>query len=316
MSDVKEPSYRSGLDPFAAGKALFWAGVIETLVLILVTILADRVLDVEDLVFEFVLTVIGYAVVIFVLLRAGRSKGLSPTEVFRLNRVKTPNPLLLVLLGAGIISAELLVVNGLDFLLKGRLGEWTSLFPSAEPEGSMALSVVLLVCIVPIVEEVVFRGFLSKAFSDWGPGWAVFFPGIVFALLHHPIGMIGAFLVALASGILVMKYDSVIPGIFVHAGCNLVATILGFVETAASPTVFAVLFVSVSAGCVLLVALFRSRFSWLWQDFKSYWSQFKERPGFWEKFKSLAKDWAWLLIFAILLLRVGWIIVVTIRTGL
>ena len=312
--DLGEPPPASTLDPFSAGRILIWAFLCETLVLILSYSLgAVMFADAEDWVLEIIFIVIGYVVVIYMLSRASVKRGLHPTEVFRLKKVEIKDAFSLVLLGAGLISVELLVINVLDFFLKGKIGQWAALFPSAELEGSLVPAAILLVVIVPLVEEMVFRGFLSKAFSGWGPGWAVVFPGIVFALFHHPVGMVGAFCIALICGIMALNYDSIIPGIFVHAGCNFMVVLIEFIMTFVSSSAsVAVLICITIAGSVSLIFL-RSKLADLWHDLKRYWLQFKEKPAFRENLGSLARNWAWMVIFAGLLVRIGQIVYVTVR---
>ena len=312
--DLGEPPPASTLDPFSAGRTLIWAFLCETLVLMLTYSLgAVMFADAEDWVLEIICIVIGYVVVIYMLSRASVKRGLHPTEVFRLKKVEIKDAFSLVLLGAGLISVELLVINVLDIFLKGKIGQWAALFPSTELEGSLVPAAILLVVIVPLVEEMVFRGFLSKAFSKWGPGWAVIFPGIVFALLHHPIGMVGAFCIASVCGILALKYDSIIPGIFVHAGSNLMVVLIQSIMDFVSPSVSGVVFLCMTIGGSLSLIFLRSKLAGLWHDFKVYWFQFKEKPAFGKNLGSLARDWTWIVIFAGLLATVGLIVYATIR---
>lgn len=314
MYDLGEPPPASTLDPFSAGRALIRAFVFETLASLLVFGFATLMFaNAEDWVLDIISIVIGYVVVIYVLSRESRKKGLHPAEAFRLKKVAIKDPFFLILLGAGIISAEILVITGLDFFLKGKIGQWADLFPTVGPEGPLVFLGILLVVVVPFVEEIVFRGFLSKAFSKWGPGWAVIFPGIVFALLHHPIGMVGAFCIASVCGILTLKYDSIIPGIFVHAGSNLMVVLTESIMDFVSPSVSGVVLLCVTIGGSLSLIFLRSKLVALWHDFKVYWFQFKEKPAFGKNLGSLARDWAWIVIFAGLLATVGLIVYVTVR---
>lgn len=313
------------LDPFDAGKAHFWGTVLGEIVSIVIGVviiwfsMTPNISEISEespvlLFVDFVAVAISYIVMIIVLTSAGKKKGLSFGETFRLKKVdlEASHILLLVVLGIAIIYVEALVFAGIDLLLKGKLLEWaTAVVPS--PGELSVLVVVRMVLIVPIVEEMVFRGFFLNAFSDWGQEWAVIFLAIFFALLHNPLAMIGAFVIAVVSGILAVKYDSIVPGILIHVGANLAGAGLPYVEVISSRSVYLIVVSVVIVGTIATLFFSRSEVSLLWQDFKLFWSQFRQDPEGWQKFKSLAKHWAWLLEFISIGLTWASIVVGTIK---
>jgi len=304
------------LSPFDAGKSYFWSTVLGGIASIIWFSMTPYISGISEgsPVISFVAVTISYIVMIIILTSAGKKKGFSFGETFRLKKVdlEASHILLLVVLGAAICCVEALVFTGIDLLLKGKLSEWVmAILPW--PGETSVLDVVLAVLIAPIVEEMVFRGFFLNAFSDWGQEWAVIFLAIFFALLHNPVAMIGAFVMAVVSGILAVKYDSVVPGILIHVGGNLVAGGLPYVQVISSRTVYLIVVCVVIVGPIATLFFSRSEVSLLWQDFKLFWSQFRQDPEGWQKFKSLAKHWAWLLLFISIGLTLALIVVRTVK---
>jgi membrane protease YdiL (CAAX protease family) len=312
MKEAENLDLDPPLDPFDAGKAYFWSHVLAPIAGFLCFALALGIFKISEektvvLLFVYIFFVVSYAVMLIVLANAGKKRGIPTAEAFRLKRVdlEASQVLLLILVGAAVVSVEMLAIGGVDRLLKGNLSEWRAISPPPTSEFSaltvlsaMRAMAVVSVVIVPIVEEMVFRGFLLNAFSGWGQEWAVIFLGILFALGHgRPFPIVGAFVIAVVSGIFAVKYDSIVPGILIHAGGNLVSAGLGYLEAACTPTVSSVCFLVVTIGSITALFLCRSKVSWIWQEFKLFWSRFRQTPDGWDRFKSLGKHWAWFLIF-------------------
>jgi len=104
-------------------------------------------------------------------------------------------------------------------------------FEAASPlvKGLLFPGVVLL---APIAEELLFRGALLRALQRrWSPGMAVFVSALVFAVIHlvdpDTYYYLPAFLLlGLVSGWRAVVSGSLTQSIFLHAGFNLVASIL------------------------------------------------------------------------------------------
>lgn len=89
------------------------------------------------------------------------------------------------------------------------------------PEGWLSL-VVLMGIIVPIVEEVAFRGFLQRRMSERvSPTTAVVVTAFLFTLIHFNIwGMVSLFVGGLALGYVAYSAGTVWASIVLHGGWN------------------------------------------------------------------------------------------------
>ncbi len=278
----------STLGPMDAGKALFWGTFLPPL--------AIRLFGVPEG-YARIVTVSGFPAVAICL---AWSKGLSLKTVFHVNRVRNPDYGYFAILGVGLVSFELLLMQGINWLLGGRLTEWLGLLPSHDMPDSLVGSILLIAVLVPIAEELLFRGFCVTAFSQWGFGWAVMFPSIIFALSHHPVKIAGAFVMAVLAAISLIHYQSVIPAVLMHAASNLFVRFFAEFHQLAESPLSEVFCVGIRLVFVALVFVFRSRLAWLWHEFRRLWSEFTEKPQFGVRFKTLLKNWSWILIFILL----------------
>ena len=74
----------------------------------------------------------------------------------------------------------------------------------------------------PIIEELVFRGFVldvaSEAYGKWG---AIFISALLFSIIHiEPISIINAFFGGIIYGYVRIRTDSLWPTIFLHSIWN------------------------------------------------------------------------------------------------
>lgn len=102
----------------------------------------------------------------------------------------------------------------------------------ANPEGpELALIFLILVCIVPIAEELLFRGFIYRGVRSKFPFWvAALTVSVLFGVAHGQLNVgIDTFCLSLVLCYLVEKTNSLWPGILVHALKNAVAFTMIFV---------------------------------------------------------------------------------------
>lgn len=132
----------------------------------------------------------------------------------------------LLALGASLGSIQLYVMAvtflGLDFLVP------VDLPPDLILPGTLSiLSIIALAVITPVAEEIFFRGFVLRGFVNrWGVAPGILLSAIVFAGLHfQPPIIIPVFITGLLLGILYWYTGSIWPGVGVHAGQNLIATV-------------------------------------------------------------------------------------------
>jgi len=87
--------------------------------------------------------------------------------------------------------------------------------------------------LVPIAEEVFFRGFLYAGMRErWGTGWALVVSALIFALIHLTPGVLPPlFVIGLLLAYLYERTDSLWPSILLHAVINSMAFISLYLTT-------------------------------------------------------------------------------------
>jgi len=88
-------------------------------------------------------------------------------------------------------------------------------------------SLVYGIFIVPILEEMIFRGTLLNDFLKcYTPAKAIVIGSIIFSLIHiNPAQMITAFILGLLAGWLYYKTNNLLPGIITHAVINAIGKV-------------------------------------------------------------------------------------------
>lgn len=94
----------------------------------------------------------------------------------------------------------------------------------------LALIFVALVVVTPLMEELLFRGFLLRGFWRFGPIIASVVVSLLFALAHWQINVgIDVFILSLVLCYVRIKSDSLWPAILIHALKNFIAFYLLFI---------------------------------------------------------------------------------------
>lgn len=106
--------------------------------------------------------------------------------------------------------------------------------------------ILMVVVCAPILEEILFRGIILKAFLNRGfsPKKSIIFSALIFGAIHgYPWQFVGAFFLGLVLGLIYYKTKSLIIPMFLHAFNNLVAALLlifnkeqSFTEAAKAPS--------------------------------------------------------------------------------
>jgi membrane protease YdiL (CAAX protease family) len=101
--------------------------------------------------------------------------------------------------------------------------------------------VLVVVCVGPVVEELLFRGvLLSALMRRWRAGWAVALSSLVFALIHLPgldyqwYALPSLLLLAVLLAILRLASKSIWPAVLAHGINNLVAVASWFIAVKAT----------------------------------------------------------------------------------
>jgi membrane protease YdiL (CAAX protease family) len=91
---------------------------------------------------------------------------------------------------------------------------------------AIALAVTTVVA-APVCEEIIFRGYVQRAYERSGIRSGIVFGGLIFALYHLRFqGVFALIPVALGLGFVVWRTGSVYPAMLMHAAYNAIATII------------------------------------------------------------------------------------------
>lgn len=98
-----------------------------------------------------------------------------------------------------------------------------TLFPRTVLEALLLL--VSTVIAAPLCEEIMFRGYVQRAYERRSPWTGILVSGLIFALYHLRFqGALALVPVALVLGFVAWRSDSLFPGILLHAAYNSVAS--------------------------------------------------------------------------------------------
>ncbi|HEY5641768.1 MAG TPA: CPBP family intramembrane glutamic endopeptidase [Woeseiaceae bacterium] len=86
--------------------------------------------------------------------------------------------------------------------------------------GALMLGIVVTATLIPVVEEVTFRGYLLTALRTFGRPLAIVGSAALFAVFHPPSAYLSAFLVALVFGLQYWQSGSLWPPVITHATVN------------------------------------------------------------------------------------------------
>ena len=106
--------------------------------------------------------------------------------------------------------------------------------PLPETFPMFLVSVIMFAVLPGIFEELVFRGFLFRAFDRYKPVARIFITATLFAIFHYnPINIVGPFLMGLTFGYLRYRSDSLLPSIIGHTTNNSIAMVIGYIANQA-----------------------------------------------------------------------------------
>ena len=132
-------------------------------------------------------------------------------------------------LAGGVLIAGLIAAAALEPLLHGARSQ--GLKPRSFPGGSeasigLALTVLVIVVIAPLSEELFFRGALTGALARRLGAFTPLVSGAIFGAAHlEPRAFPALFVLGALLGWLYMRTRSLFPGVAVHAANNLLALI-------------------------------------------------------------------------------------------
>ena len=181
-------------------------------------------------------TVAGFALALLLIRRRCRKKGLSFTEEASLSVRNVNWKKGLGLLGAGI-GLSLFVSSVLTLLPDSWMAGYTDSSESIFKGPDQILAVLGVTFAAPVMEEMIFRGFilnrLLKGFSDAA---AVVITAVLFSLLHvNPIWILYSFLLGILLGHFAMQEENTLYPILLHVGFNVLSiplNIMNHIESA------------------------------------------------------------------------------------
>lgn len=101
-------------------------------------------------------------------------------------------------------------------------------------------SVLYLLVIAPIAEEIMFRGLILKTIAPFGKTLAIVLSSLLFGLMHGNIQQFfGAFVIGIMFAVIDIKCGSIIPSIIAHSFNNLIPT-LNYINVNVNSTTFSI----------------------------------------------------------------------------
>ncbi|NLY44050.1 MAG: CPBP family intramembrane metalloprotease [Clostridiaceae bacterium] len=158
-------------------------------------------------------------------------KGVEVKQVLRLRSVRPLHLFLAVVVGiSGQFIAQLLNLPILIILsLLGEIPDYPIPIPRSIEE--LAVSLLIVAVLPAICEEIMTRGIIMKAYEIRGTKAGIILSALFFALMHGDIkNFFGPVFFGLTFGYLVVRTDSLIPGIVAHFCNNAFALLLSFLQ--------------------------------------------------------------------------------------
>ncbi len=152
---------------------------------------------------------------------------------------------------SAIIGVGIWIVSvGLNAVMVLLVGYVTPVSPAAYPSNSLEAVLLLAATVLaaPLCEEVVFRGYVQRAYERWGSWAGILLAGSVFVLYHLRFqGLLSLIPVTLTLGIIAWRTDSLWPAVVLHAVFNSLASLVTVTMTAL-PFLHTVVFFAVLIG--------------------------------------------------------------------
>lgn len=169
---------------------------------------------------------------------------------------------------------------------------------------------VVTIAIIPLVEEILYRGVLLNALRPWGRAPAILAGAVLFGLGHGPALFVSTVVFGWVLGWLAWEYRSIWPGVLIHAGFNLFAGVgalaSDMLPEAVGGPLLTVVFIVMMVGSAIIA---RRERDLLRRVFIEPWRETKVPPGLWRPLGSIFRlwpvavqagicIWAWAMMFA------------------
>ncbi len=205
---------------------IFGAGFVSILKLVLPNINSTNVSLISMLVSTLM---IGLPVIIYL-----RINGFSIRKRLRINKISQNTLFSIIIISIGFI----VIIDELDRIVYTLFGSPDFLSKLVEQLKITSiyngfLIILITIIVAPLVEELLFRGFLQKVLEE---SWeditkAILVTSLFFALVHlNPYWIVQIYLLGMLLGYLSWRTNSIIPGIILHGLNNGFAVALNNVE--------------------------------------------------------------------------------------
>jgi len=140
------------------------------------------------------------------------------------------------------------------------------------------LGILCITILLPIIEEIVFRGWILKILQKYGNVVAIIISSLIFGIYHGTATQsVPAIFIGILFALLTIKYKSIIPSTIVHLLSNSLTVILGLVKhyefVSMLIKVFSVIFMILSI--VIIIYYFIIYFKKIIISIKDIWKTFK-----------------------------------------
>ncbi|MCR5626181.1 MAG: CPBP family intramembrane metalloprotease [Lachnospiraceae bacterium] len=178
--------------------------------------------------FSNIFSVIGVIITFIILRKRSKKAGSTFFEDASLYKDRLNKKKLLLCAGFGMGAA--LFLSAIFSLLPsvGPIEEYKQLIDDIYHRWSVLLSMLFGIFFTPIVEEVVFRGYmLNTILPHWGEKASIFTVSLVFGIMHgSSLWILYAFAMGMALGKISIMEDNIAYSIIMHSSFNLPSAIL------------------------------------------------------------------------------------------
>ncbi|MEJ5309575.1 MAG: CPBP family intramembrane glutamic endopeptidase [Anaerolineae bacterium] len=197
----------------------------------------------------------------------------------------------LVGLGGALAMGLWMLGVMLNLITVGIFGYTTPVEPTMFPRTVLEALLLLVATVIaaPLCEEIIFRGYVQRAYERRSPWTGILVSGLIFALYHLRFQGAPALVpVALALGFVAWRSDSLFPGILLHAAYNGVASAILIAGSFFSMSVVGGLIVALICLGFLMIPVTAVLLWLIW-----HWSTPPARPAL-PRLRGW-RAWAWIL---------------------
>jgi membrane protease YdiL (CAAX protease family) len=220
-----------------------------------------------------------------------RMEGLPVRGIGRIRWAEPRTYLLALITVPGLWIAGVLM----NLLSRAVFGYTTPATPAQFPRTwleAVALAMMTIV-VAPLCEEVMFRGYVQRAYERRNPWIGIAVGGVIFALYHLRFqGLFSLIPVSLALGLVAWRTESIAPAIVMHASFNAIATLLLVAISFLPGQIVAGLTFAAVFGAALMSPLSAGALWLLWRTTAP-----KRAPGT-PRMAHSRRSWAWALPLA------------------